>query len=123
MDVREGMSTDVLSVSEDDTLEEAARRMVERGVGAAVVAGEGEGPGLITERSVLNAVGAGRPAAEERVADHMTAAPVYAEPDWSLEQAAQAMVDGGFRHLVVLEDGETAGVISMRDVLRSWAGE
>ena len=53
----------------------------------------------------------------------MTASVVYAEPEWSLDHAAAAMIDGGFRHLVVMRGGEIAGVISVRDIVRAWAGE
>jgi CBS domain-containing protein len=32
-------------------------------------------------------------------------------------------VRGGFRHLVVVEGGELAGILSMRDIVRSWTGD
>jgi signal-transduction protein with cAMP-binding, CBS, and nucleotidyltransferase domain len=48
---------------------------------------------------------------------------VFAAPDWSLEQAAVAMIRGGFRHLVVIEGGETIGVISVRDIVRCWTDD
>jgi CBS domain-containing protein len=54
------------------------------------------------------------------VTDHLTSRLTFASPDWSLEQAAAAMVRGGFRHLVVVERGELAGVLSMRDIVRCW---
>lgn len=48
---------------------------------------------------------------------------VYAGPDWTVEEAAAAMARGGFRHLVVLDGREVAGVISVRDLMRVWARE
>jgi CBS domain-containing protein len=45
---------------------------------------------------------------------------VFADPDWSLDTAADAMLRGGFRHLVVTEGGTVAGILSMRDVVRCW---
>ena len=47
----------------------------------------------------------------------------FAAPDWSLERAAEAMVRGGFRHLVVVDGGETVGVLSMRDIVRCWTDD
>jgi CBS domain-containing protein len=95
--------------------------MGKRGVGAAVVVDpEGEGPGIITERDILLSAGAGQDLDTEVVSDHLTAELVFAAPDWSLEEAAVAMVRGGFRHLVVIDDGETAGVLSVRDIVRCW---
>ncbi|MGZ4271713.1 MAG: CBS domain-containing protein [Solirubrobacteraceae bacterium] len=124
MQVREGMTTVVLTVGPHHTLREAARLMAERSVGAAVVMDpDSPGPGIITERDVLDAVGAGQDVDAERVADHLTAHIVFAAPDWSLEEAAVAMVKGEFRHLVVTEGGEVAGLLSMRDVVRCWTDD
>jgi CBS domain-containing protein len=124
MQVREGMSTVVLSVGPGHTLRQAATQMAERGVGAAVVIDpDGMGPGIITERDVLISLGRGEDPDNERVADHLTAELVFASPDWSLEQAAVAMVRGGFRHLVVIENGETAGILSVRDIVRKWTDD
>ena len=97
--------------------------MCDRRVGAAVVLDpEAHGPGVITERDILMSVGAGQDPDRERVADHLTARLTFAAPDWSLEQAAATMVRGGFRHLVVVEGAEMAGVLSMRDIVRVWSG-
>ena len=74
----------------------------------------------MTERDVLNAIGAGLDCDTERAAAHLTWEVVYAGPDWTLEEAAATMVRGGFRHLVVLEDAEVLGVISVRDIVRVW---
>jgi CBS domain-containing protein len=121
MQVRDGMSPTVLTVGPGHSLRAVARLMCERKVGAAVVIDpEGYGPGIITERDVLQSLGAEQDPDSERVADHLTRDIVFAEPSWSLEEAAAAMVRGGFRHLVVVEGGETVGVLSVRDVVRCW---
>jgi CBS domain-containing protein len=54
------------------------------------------------------------------VADHLSGELTFAAPDWSLERAAEAMVRGGFRHLVIVDGGELVGVLSMRDIVRCW---
>ena len=121
MQVHEGMSRMVLTVGPGHTLRAVARLMSERRVGAAVVMDpEGHGPGIITERDILVAVGEGQNPDEESVAEHLTRDVVYASPDWSLEEAAAAMVRGSFRHLIVLDGGETVGILSVRDVVRCW---
>ena len=124
MRVRDGMSTAVLSVGPDHSLREAARLMSQRRVGAAVVLDpEAPGPGIITERDLLDSIGAGQDPDAERVRDHLTADIVFAAPDWSLEEAAVAMVRGRFRHLVVTDGGEIAGILSVRDVVRCWTDD
>jgi signal-transduction protein with cAMP-binding, CBS, and nucleotidyltransferase domain len=121
MRVRDGMSNVVLTVGPQHTLREAARLMAERRVGAAVVMDpDSPGPGIITERDVLICIGSGQNPDEERVAEHLTSDIVFAAPDWSLEEAAVAMVRGGFRHLVVTDGADVAGLLSMRDVVRCW---
>jgi CBS domain-containing protein len=124
MQVHEGMSEMVLTVGPGHTLRDVARLMSKRAVGAAVVMDpDGHGPGIITERDILISVGAGQDPDGESVAEHLTRDVVFAAPDWSLEEAAAAMVRGGFRHLIVLDRGETVGILSVRDIVRCWTGD
>jgi CBS domain-containing protein len=124
MRVREGMSTSVLSVGPGHTLRQAATLMAQRRVGAAVVNDpDGMGPGIVTERDLLISIGQGEDPDTEKVADHLTTSLVFAAPEWSLEEAAVAMVRGGFRHLVVIENGQTVGVLSVRDIVRCWTDD
>ena len=124
MQVKDGMSSVVLSVGPTHTLREAAKQMASRKVGAAVVMDpEDEGPSIITERDILDSIGGGQDPDTERVCEHLTSSVVYAAPDWSLEQAAASMVRGGFRHLIVMEGGEVLGILSVRDVVRCWTDD
>jgi CBS domain-containing protein len=124
MYVRDAMSTVVLTVGPEHTLRDAARRMTERSVGAAVVIDEEQGgPGIITERDILCSVGSGETPDEERVREHLTADVILATPDWSLEQAASEMVHGGFRHIIVVDGADVVGILSMRDIVRSWTAD
>ena len=124
MKVSHGMSETVLSIGPGHKIREAARLMSERRVGAAVVVDpDAHGPSIITERDVLDVVGAGQDPDTETVADHLTSSPIFAAPDWSLEEAAATMVKGGFRHLIVVDHGEVVGVISVRDIVRCWTGD
>jgi CBS domain-containing protein len=124
MFVREGMSEVVVTVGPGHSLREAAAAMCLRNVGAAVVIDpEAPGPGVITERDILHVVGAGQDPEKELVADHLKQSLVFAHPDWSLERAAQAMVRGGFRHLIVVDGSELLGILSMRDIVRVWTGD
>ncbi|GAA3752778.1 CBS domain-containing protein [Plantactinospora mayteni] len=123
MRVSEAMSGNVLVVGPAHTLRQAAGMMAERGVGSAVVVDpDSQGVGIMTERDVLKAVGAGLDVDVEPTAGHLTWDVVYAGPDWTVQEAAEAMSRGGFRHLVVLDDGEVVGMISVRDIVRVWVG-
>jgi CBS domain-containing protein len=121
MHVKQGMSSLVLTVGPDLTLQDAARLMAERKVGAAVVVDpDSPGPGIITERDILEAVAGQQDPGRELVRDHLTGDLIVASPDWSLERAAQTMIEGGFRHLLVVDGAELSGVLSMRDIVRCW---
>jgi CBS domain-containing protein len=122
--VRDGMSGMVVTVNPGHSLRDAAKAMAERRVGAAVVMDpEQPGPGIVTERDLLESIAAGQNPDTEQVGDHLSANLTFAAPDWSLERAAEAMVKGGFRHLVIVDGGELAGVLSMRDIVRCWVTE
>jgi CBS domain-containing protein len=121
MQVRDGMSSVVLTIGPNHSLREAARLMAERNVGAAVVVDpESPGPGIVTERDILRALAHGDDPNAEMVRDHLTDELISASPEWSMEQAADTMVEHGFRHLLVVNGGELCGVLSMRDIVRCW---
>ncbi len=121
--VSEGMSEVVLTIGPGHSLRDAAAAMWGRRVGAAIVHDpEAPGPGVITERDILEAVARGKDPDHEHVSDHLTADLTFARRDWSLEHAAATMIDGGFRHLVVVEGSDVVGILSMRDIVRVWCG-
>jgi CBS domain-containing protein len=120
--VAEGMSEQVLTIGPAHTLREAARMMASRSVGAAVVVNpEHAGVGILTERDILNSVAAGESPDAELAGQHCTQDLVFAARNWTLEDAAAAMVRGGFRHLVVVEGQDVVGLLSMRDIVRCWS--
>jgi len=124
MQVSEGMSDVVLTVGPSHTLREAARMMVEKGTGAALVTDEESPvPRIVTERDLLLSIGGGEDPDAERVADHMSDSVISAAPDWSLERAAAEMSRRGVRHLVVFDEGEVVGVLSIRDIVRVWTSD
>ncbi len=124
MYVREAMSGDVFTVGPAHTLRVVAQMMSARGIGAAAVIDEQQaGPGIITERDILHSVGRGEVPDEERVSEHLTADVILAAPDWRLEQAAAEMIRGGFRHVIVVDGPAVVGILSMRDIVRSWTAE
>ncbi|MFF9087064.1 cyclic nucleotide-binding/CBS domain-containing protein [Streptomyces sp. NPDC014991] len=119
--VRDAMSTVILTLGPAHTLRQAAALMSARRIGAAVVLDpDAGGTGILTERDILNSVGLGQDPDTERVHAHTTTDVVFAAPTWTLEEAARAMAHGGFRHLVVLDRGEVAGIVSVRDIIRRW---
>ncbi len=120
--IQEAMTRDLVTCDGDDSVREAAGRMVRERRGAAIVptGGDRAPPGIITERDVLAMVAAGGHPETERVAGHLSPRLTYSAPDWSLKQAAEAMIKGDFAHVIVVERTGTVGILSMREIVRRW---
>lgn len=106
-----------IEVAPEDTLGEVADRMTEKNVGAVVVKDFGRLIGILTERDMLKAMAARVHTSDARVREWMTPDPVTATGDTSLDDAAATMIENGFRHLPVVDDGQVVGVVSLRRVV------
>jgi CBS domain-containing protein len=115
--VGEVMSRNLLTVDPHLSLHDAAARMSERGVGAALVISNDHVSGILTERDVLRAVATGG-VDGTHVAAWMTRDPETVDIDEPTGQAAAVMIHGGFRHLPVLDGDQPVGVVSIRDLMR-----
>jgi CBS domain-containing protein len=106
-----------ITVAPEDTLGEVAERMTRQNTGAVIVKDFGRLIGILTERDMLRAMAARVHTSDARVRQWMTVDPVTASPETDLEEAAQVMLDNGFRHLPVVEGENVLGVVSLRRVL------
>ena len=117
------MVTDVLTVEPSSSIGEAAEKMNAAKVGAVVVVEDFVRiVGIITERDLLRAVAQRARAAEARVRQWMTPDPLTIEPETSIEDAAKIMFEHNFRHLPVVKDGRSLGIVSLR-ILAKWQFE
>lgn len=113
------MHDSFVSVAPEDTIGEAAQKMVDAGRGAAAVSDFGRLIGILTDRDVLLSVAARTHSSEERVRSWMTPEPITVGPETTPEEAAEIMLEHGFRHLPVVEGERPIGIISIRTVLRA----
>jgi CBS domain-containing protein len=114
--VRELMHPQVVSVSADDPVAEAAAAMVRYKTGSALVMQGRLLAGILTERDVLKAAASGADLTAVPVSAWMTKDPESGSPDTTVEEAAQLMLLHGFRHLPVVQGREVCGVVSLRDL-------
>ncbi|MBX3507980.1 CBS domain-containing protein [Parvibaculum sp.] len=111
--------SDVATVNPALTLAEAARLLTERGIGAVVVMEGRRVIGILSERDIVKAVArGGAEALKAPVRDVMTARVVTCSLNDSVDELMDAMTEGRFRHLPVVEDGELAGIVSIGDVVK-----
>ena|SRR5205085_11975302 len=118
--VRDVMRAELLTVAPSTTVIDAARKMFARGVGSALVVDAEAMQGIFTERDILRSLagvadsGRGSP-----VSRWMTPRPVTIPPDSTVGQALDVMLNGGFRHLPVMDGQRLVGIVSMRDLAGS----
>src|SRR5438128_10863723 len=110
------MTSDVLTVAPEDTIGEAAQKMVDREVSSAAVSDYGRLIGILTERDLTRAVAGRTHSSEARVREWMTPDPVTLTEDASVEEAGQTMIERGFRHIPVVAGDRAVGIVSIRDV-------
>jgi signal-transduction protein with cAMP-binding, CBS, and nucleotidyltransferase domain len=108
----------VVYVHPNDTLRRAALAFAEESIGAALVRGPHGAIGLISERDIVQALADDADPDRTTVADVMSQDLVTISPTDGLIDAVHRMLDAEVRHLPVMEDGVTAGMISARDAMR-----
>ena len=112
------MTREVLTVEPSDTIGEAAEKMIDHGVGAVVVSDFGSIIGILTERDILRAVAHRTHSAEARVRQWMTPDVVTVPSSMEGDEAAKMMLERNFRHLPVVDEGRSVGIVSLRDLAR-----
>jgi CBS domain-containing protein len=119
--VREVMSTDLVTVEPSTMSIEAVAAMSKAGVGSVLVVEDDALLGIFTERDVLRAFDRmhADPARVSPISKGMTRKPQTIDPDATVGEAMDRMLDGGFRHLPVTDGDTLVGIVSMRDLARS----
>lgn len=98
------------------TIAQVAEEMHSAGVGSMGVLEEGRFVGIVTERDVLEAVARGFDVKADTVRCCMTRSPDVFSPDTEVHQAAEFLLETGYRHLPVVDE-DLVAILSIRDVL------
>lgn len=111
-------STVVAEVDSAQTLRTVAEQLVADEVGAVVVRVPGRPSGLVSERDLVAVLASGGDPGSVQAADVMTTELITAAPGDSIAEVGEQMLDAGIRHVVLRDDDEVVGIVSIRDVLR-----
>lgn len=111
---------DVVTTQPHRTLREVAALLAERRVGAAVVSDPSMSIlGIVSERDIVRAIGAGNASAlEEPVSRHMTARVTTVTEDTPIDNVMEMMTTGRFRHMPVVDEGRLVGIVSIGDIVK-----
>ena len=117
--------SDVVTLSPDQTLADAARTLAERRIGTIVItAGDDIILGILSERDIVRAVAArGGDALQGRIADHMTKTVKTIVKADAVNSIMEQMTAGRFRHMPVVENDRLCGIISIGDVVKFRLGQ
>ena len=111
---------DVVTLEPAASLDNAAKLMAERRIGALVVLGADDRVvGILSERDIVRAISErGATAMQEQVSQVMTRKVASCTLDETIHSIMERMTAGKFRHLPVIEQGKLIGIISIGDVVK-----
>ena len=109
---------EVHTISPDDSVFNAIRRMAEKDVGSLVVVEDRRPIGIFTERHYArNVFLKGKSSPKTPVRDAMALRPVFALPEQTVEECMAVMTKNRVRHLPVLEGEDLIGIVSIGDLV------
>jgi CBS domain-containing protein len=118
MKVSEIMTREVNTVTNENTLQEAAEKMKDLDIGELPIVVGDEAVGIITDRDItIRGVAHGLDPKAAKVVDAMTEGVVYCKEEDDIEEAAKLMSRRQVRRLPVMgSDGKLTGVVSLGDL-------
>jgi len=117
--VEDVMVKEVITISENSTVKEAAEVMNKFEIGCLIAVRKGKAIGIITERDLLKRVVADtRDVTKTEVKDVMSSPLVIVEPSMDLEEAVKLMFQMKIKKLPVVDGKRLVGLISLTDIAR-----
>jgi CBS domain-containing protein len=115
-----GRSSGVLAIPATATLAEFVRQACERNVGALLVTDEdGKLEGIVSERDILHKCNDGTNFKKTTVGQIMTRNIVVVSPKDDINVVMDLMIKKQVRHLPVVSNEKTVGIITIRDIIRT----
>ncbi|ALC80517.1 MULTISPECIES: CBS domain-containing protein [Bacillus] len=114
--VSESMSKNVISVSSNQTVKEAAELMDQHKIGAIPVVDDGVLKGMITDRDITTRSIAGDHQNNAPISEVMTSDIISGNPDMSLEEASELMSSKQIRRLPIVENNHLIGIVALGDL-------
>lgn len=118
LQVKDIMNTDVKTITPDSTVQKAAKKMDEFGIGSLIVVKDGKLTGIVTERDILEKVVAkAKLSSQVMVKDIMTKEVIMVRPDMEVEDASEIMMEKRIKKLPVIKDDSLIGIITATDIV------
>ena len=115
--VRDIMEKNVITIEHDKTVLDASNILKEKEISFLAIMRDGKPAGVVSERDIVRKIAAqDRVASQVRVEEIMSKNFKWVEPDTAIEDAVQKMLNSGIRRLIILHDGNLAGVITQTNL-------
>ncbi len=120
MKVSDIVARSLITISSDETVIEATRRMVQNNIGLLVVCDNKDSTklaGVLSERDIIKAIASGG-RLPDTVSALCTKNVITVKADSDVAEVAKSMNRHKIRHVVVVDDANAPkGVVSMRDLV------
>jgi len=110
------MTTNVATVSPNQTIQEAAQLMSQYNVGAVPVVENGRVRGIVTDRDITLRSTAQGLNAQTPVSEVMSTNLVTGRPNMTVQEAASLMSQNQIRRLPIVENNELRGIVALGDI-------
>ena len=107
------------SLSSNNTVRQALQLMADKNIGAIVIKDQDKLIGIFSERDYARKVVLkGKNSTDTKLAEFMSKEVITISSDMQIDACMQLMTDKRVRHLPVVDNGKSIGIISIGDVVR-----
>ncbi len=118
LEVKDVMTYPAITEDEDVSIVSISKCMKRSGIGSVVITKEGNPVGVVTDRNiVLKVIMKNRNPDTVKAKEIMASPLVTIEVDASIMGACKVLIEKGIRRLLVIDDGELVGIVSLRNIL------
>jgi CBS domain-containing protein len=117
--VKDIMTKDVIKITSDRTVLEAAEIMDSKALGCLIVTQKDKPIGIVTERDIVRRIVAKKLPYTVEVSEIMSKDLTLVDPDASLKEAARLMSSNKIRRLPVVKDDKLVGIVVASDFVRN----
>ena len=117
--VKDIMSKDLVTISNERSALEAAKIMTDKGVSSLIVLSGDQPVGIVTERDFIKKICLKElQLSEVQIGNIMSKIRTYATPDTSIEVAVQRMINNRIRRLPIIDEDKLVGIVTVTDLAK-----
>ena len=117
--VKDIMSKDLVTISNERSALEAAKIMTDKGVSSLIVLSGDQPVGIVTERDFIKKICLKElQLSEVQIGNIMSKIRTYATPDTSIEVAVQRMINNRIRRLPIIDNDKLVGIVTVTDLAK-----